>query len=85
MAPLEKCMQTLNTLIEADDINGIANAEGAINEFVSNYSGRNGQIVALRNLEESILSHLEGAISPGFVVVVLSYIDSRILALGEIQ
>jgi len=56
MTPVEKCLQMLGALIDEGNPNAIASAEQAIEEFLATATNVEGQMGALNDLCDKLLS-----------------------------
>jgi hypothetical protein len=85
MTPIDKCLQTLQVLVDAGDIKAIGLAENAIDEFVTAHVGRDRQTDSLNTLDRNLvlLRKQVGGPSAEFADVVFDYIGKQFEALRE--
>ena len=83
MTPLEKCLQTLRSLIDVGDVQAIEQAKRAIDEFVASHDGPDRQIAALDILDQEVTSFSQD--EPDQLVEILGYIDERVRELNRIS
>jgi hypothetical protein len=78
-SPLNRCMQTLGVLIKEGDVNGIALAERAINEFLQrqpNLDQRTGHLHILEQEIDRVWKVSRGA-SLDFVNLIGDYLRAK--------
>ena len=87
MTPLAKCLQTLRGLIDVGDVQSIAQAKRAIDEFVASHDGPDRQIAALDILDQEVTSFSQNEPDRSFELVetILGYIDERVRELNRIS
>ena len=87
MTSLEKCLQTLRSLIDVGDVQAIEQAKRAIDEFVAAHDSLDRQIAALDILDQEVTSFSQDEPDRSFELVetILGYIDERVRELNRIS